>query len=173
MGKCYQCEKLCNKKTAKHQSCRYRKVISHSDAANARYEEACNMLVQEFARKHGWEFEGWVGYFNPDTDIWNRYAGGLATFGDTVISLDDIRTDLMEDTPPEAYSKFEEETVDFLYKHSGTSVVSYYNWLHGARNKPEECSEIWKQAEKEKLEQCRITMKESKECFNNALDSFQ
>lgn len=173
MGKCFKCDKLCNKKTEKYQSCRYKKVIAHSDEANARYEESCNMLAQSFARKHEWEFEGWIGYFNPETYSWNRYVGGRAMFGDRVVSLDDIRVDLMEDAPVDAYVQFEEETVTYLNQHSeNSSYVNYYNWLRGARNNPNECSEEWKKAELERAEQLRKRVENSKKVLEINLKNF-
>lgn len=173
MGKCFKCDKLCNKKTEKYQSCRYKKVIAHSDEANARYEESCNMLAQSFARKHKWEFDGWIGYFNPETYSWNRYVGGHAMFGDRVVSLDDIRVDLMEDAPVDAYVQFEEETVTHLNKVSGnSSCVNYYNWLHGARNNANECSEEWKKAKCEMIDRMRKKQETSKRLLEVNLEDF-
>lgn len=163
MGKCFTCEKMCNKKTARYESCRYRKVMAHSDKANADYERACNMLAQSFGRKHGWDFDGWVGYFNPETYSWNRYVGGWAIFGDRVVSMDDMRTDLMEDAPEEAYGQYESEEVEYLNREpDGKAPINYYNWLHGARREPERCSEEWKKRKAEEMQRMKDEVDDSR-----------
>lgn len=174
MGKCFKCDKLCNKKTEKYQSCRYKKVISHSDEANARYEESCNMLAQAFACKHEYNFDGWIGYFNPDTYSWNRYAGGLAVLGDRVVSLEDIRVDLMEDAPVGAYEQYEEETVRYLSDNDEKQpCINYYNWLRGARNDSHKSSQEWKKSETEKLDHLKEKVAESEERLKEIMKNFR
>ena len=138
--KCYLCERTCYCESKPYEACLYRKQKSFGCMENRAYEDACNRLALRFARKHEWPFEGWAGYFHPDKHTWHEGCGGHALMGDYVVSMEDIRVDLMMDASANAYLEYIDdyaaEQDRAMLRMEEPRHVSYRNWLLGARHNP-------------------------------------
>ena len=138
--KCYLCEKLCYCGSTTYDKCVYRTKNSFNVSSNREYETICTKLAEKFANRHGWKFEGWVGYFNPEKDKWNQHAGTCAMVNGEVFDLEDMRTDIMMDAHPDAICTYMDEAMEEIQdaEREGREPrrVSYYNWLRGARHNP-------------------------------------
>ena len=172
-NKCYLCEKLCYLESSVYKNCEYRVKSSFSMQENRMYEEACTRLAVKFGRKHGWRFEGWVGHFDPKKHTWYEGAGGHAMFGDSVYSMEDMRTDLMMDAHPDAIMQYYEEGVEEHYaaerENRAERYVNYRSWLLGARHDMNRSTEEWKRREQEELEAAHSRAEEAKRMFMEEL----
>lgn len=144
-NKCYLCERLCKEGSAAFNECEYRKTKSYGCQENRMYEIACTQLAVKFAVKHGWKFEGWVGYFDRQKHNWCEGAGGMAYFSnDEVVAMDDLRADLMMDADPKAYEEYAEESAAEYERAEAEKrqpmYVNYRHWLMGKRHDPYEDS---------------------------------
>lgn len=176
--KCYLCEKLCYCESQTYDKCQYRKQKSFGVPENRAYEDACTRLAVKFARKHGWRFEGWVGYFDPKKHTWYEGAGGHAMVNDMVFSMEDMRTDLMMDAHPDAIMQFYDECVEEGYAAMDEGrtprYVNYRNWLLGARPNPADCSEEYLEALNRRLQEEREhLLKEKKQLEDLIREQYQ
>ena len=166
-NKCYLCEKLCYCDSQPYDKCEYRKKKSFGSLENRAYEEACTRLAVKFGQKHGWRFEGWVGYFSPEKHNWYEGAGGWAQFSsEDVVAMDDLRADLMMDAHPDAYLQYMDASVEegFRAEREGRQprYVNFRNWLLGARHNVEDSSEEWKERQRLEAEEAKQRADEAK-----------
>lgn len=157
--KCYLCERLCYCESTTYNECLYRKQRSFGCQENRAYEDACTRLAVRFARKHERKFEGWVGAFNANRDNWNPGCGGMAHIGEDVVSMEDIRTDLMMDAVPGAYWQYMDEQTE-EYQRAEVQMraprnISYRSWLLGARHKSEHNTPEYNAMRKQELKEAR------------------
>lgn len=172
--KCYLCERLCYCESQPYNECTYRKQKSFGMMENREYEIACTRLAVKFGKKHGWRFEGWVGYFDPKKHNWYEGAGGHAQYDNCeVVNMDDLRADLMMDAHPDAYSKYMDEQVEEynIAEAEGRQprYVNFRNWLLGARCNVEDSSEEWKQKQREEWEEAHQRAEEAKKALMEEL----
>lgn len=165
--KCYLCERLCFCESQPYNECIYRKQRSFGMRENRDYEQACTRLAVKFGKKHGWPFEGWVGCFDPKKNNWHEGAGGWAQYnGDDVVSMEDLRADLMMDAHPDAYSAYRDEQMEEYYaaerEEREPQYVNYRNWLMGARHNMEDSTPEWKELQARKLEEAKKRCEEAK-----------
>lgn len=173
-NKCYLCERLCYGESQPYESCTYRKQKSFGLPENRMYEEACTRLAVKFGRKHGWRFEGWVGYFDPAKHTWYEGAGGWAQYDtDDVVAMDDLRADLMMDAPVHAYSEFMDEQTDeyqaAVNEGRQPRYVNYRNWLLGARCDMDRSTPEWKERHAQEVEAARLRAEEAKKALMEEL----
>lgn len=165
-NRCYFCEKLCYVESAIYDKCVYRRNKSFSSQENRLYEEACTRLAVKFGRKHGWRFDGWVGFFDSSKNKWNEGAGGHAYFssGD-VVSIEDIRADLLMDAPENAYTDFIEGQVEEYYASKREKReprhVNFRSWLLGARQNPENNTDEYEAMRKKQMDDAIRRCKEA------------
>lgn len=172
--KCYLCERLCYCESQPYESCTYRKQKSFGVRENREYEIACTRLAVKFGRKHGWKFEGWVGYFDPKKHNWYEGAGGHAQY-DTcdVVAMDDLRADLMMDAPVDAYCEYMDGQVEEYQaaEREGRQprYVNYRNWLLGARPDMEDSTREWRERHAQEVEAARLRAEEAKKALMEEL----
>lgn len=145
-NKCYLCERTCYMESASYADCEYRRKRSFGCLENRMYETACTKLAEKFGRKHGWRFEGWTGYFDPQKCHWNEGAGGWAYFSnDEVVDMESIRADLLMDADPNAYGMYMDESAEEYERAEAEGrhpmYVNYRNWLLGKKHGPQELTE--------------------------------
>lgn len=173
--RCYLCEKLCYCDSNQYEKCQYRISKSFGSLENRAYEEACTRLAVKFARKHNWRFEGWVGFFSPEKSNWYEGAGGHAIISGDVYSMEDIRADLMMDAPEDSISTYMDECVEegfaAMKEEREPRYVNYRNWLLGARVKPEDCSEEYKEIERKRIIESSNRMEAAKKELTQMLDN--
>lgn len=167
-NKCYLCERLCKEGSAAFNECEYRKTKSYGCQENRMYEIACTQLAVKFAVKHGWKFEGWVGYFDRQKHNWCEGAGGMAYFSnDEVVAMDDLRADLMMDADPKAYEEYIEDSLEEyrLAESEGRSprYINYRNWLLGARFDPQKSSTEFLEMKTKQLQEVNERLRKVKE----------
>lgn len=172
--KCYLCERLCYCESQPYNECTYRKQKSFGMRENRDYEIACTRLAVKFGRKHGWRFEGWVGYFDPKKHNWYEGAGGWAQYDtDDVVAMDDLRADLLMDAPVHAYSEFMDEQVKeyqaALNEERQPRYVNYRNWLLGARCDMDRSTDEWKERHAQEVEAARLRAEEAKKALMEEL----
>lgn len=165
-SKCYLCERLCYDDSTAYKKCEYRVKKSFGNLENRAYEEACTRLAVKFGKKHGWRFEGWVGYFNPEKHHWYEGAGGWAQYdGDEVVAMDDLRADLMMDAPVDAYRQYMDAALEegLRAEEEGRQprYVNFRNWLMGARHDMRHTPEFV-EAERKRLEELNAHLAEEK-----------
>ena len=129
--RCYQCDRCCNKKEKK--TCVYKKQQHFNLEENSLYEQSCNRMAFLFGEKHGWRFEGWAGYFDPNKNTWQEGTGGWALYGDWIVPMDDIRADLMMDASADEWIKYNDACMKEAEKNIMCIRINYRSWLMGAR----------------------------------------
>lgn len=171
--KCYLCERLCYCDSLTYIKCEYRRNRSFGVPENRAYEESCTRLAVKFAQKHGQQFVGWVGHFDPAKHTWYEGAGGHAMVGDEVYSMEDIRTDLMMDAHPDAITEYMDECVEEYYsaqrENRPERNVNYRSWLLGARHDMTRSSEEFKRMHAQKIEESRMRLEEAKKILMEEL----
>ena len=88
------------------------------------YEKCCNDFVNMFAKKHGLEFEGWIG----------DNVGGIADFiNQYYFNMDDIILDLRSSTGKYFIMEWQDATVAYSMSNEGKPLINDRSWIMGLR----------------------------------------
>lgn len=118
------------------------------------YNHVCNAYAKAFAKKHDYQFDGWVA----------DEAGTVACFGDYFFDFKDIKFDIDNEVPKEKFLEYYDASLDYSFLNIEREMImeelidnklrpfpNYKNWLKGApRPTQEEMDRLRKAVHKAK-----------------------
>ena len=96
------------------------------------YNDACEAYMKAFCQKHGYDYE--------EAD--HNWDINYVEVGDLYIGIEDIRTDIDEDSPEDEITKWYDCCFRLQCIDKKIATPSFHNWLLGSRKSEEDIAAL-------------------------------